>query len=144
MTDKVLADVPFTLSAGKISQLPYTMLRMDIENFLTDAQLVLHPEICAYFNVRTLLLPDEAAQSLHTGPYRRADHLELLNQWPIHELRLKQHSTTSELAFVVEFVAVRGEGPMFQPANDSERASRSFATYARRPPDIERACCADC
>lgn len=137
--------LPLALLVGNISQLPYIMLRMGIETFLADARLVPHPEKCAYFNVQTLLLLEEAAQSLHTEPFPRAVNLELLHQWPIHEFRPRQCATiTSGPAFVVEFVAVRGEGPMFQPVNDSERASRSFATYARRPPDIERAFCADC
>ncbi|KAI6909382.1 hypothetical protein KC318_g4337 [Hortaea werneckii] len=132
VTDELLADVPFTLSLGNISQLPYIMLRMDIENFLTGAKLVLHPETCAYFNVRTLLLPNEVAQSLHTGPFSRADHLELLHQWPVHEFRSRKRTTTSELALVFEFVAVKGEGSMFQPANYSDetqlRASMNATT----------------
>ncbi|GAB1728592.1 hypothetical protein NU195Hw_g1394t1 [Hortaea werneckii] len=119
-TGKALADVPLALSVGNTSQFPYIMLGMNIE------RLVLHPETCAYFNVRTLLLPDGAAQTLNTGPFPRADHLELLHQWPNHLFRPRQNATTSELAFVVEFVAVRGESSMFQPANDSsETKSRT-------------------
>lgn len=113
-TNEKLADVPLTLAVGNVSQFPYIKLGMHIE------KLVLHPETCAYFNVRTLLLPDGAADSLHTGPFPRADHIELLHQWPNLQFRRRQHATTSELAFVVEFVAVRGERPMFQPANDSD------------------------
>ncbi|KAI7089781.1 hypothetical protein KC356_g2137 [Hortaea werneckii] len=126
LRDKATGD-PLALLVGNISQSPYIMLSMDIEK-----KLVLHPETCAYFNVRTLLLPGEAAQSLHTGPFPRADHIELLHQWPVHQFRPRQHATTSELDFVVEFVAVRGEGSMFQPVIDSDetqmRASMNATT----------------
>ncbi|KAI7492187.1 hypothetical protein KC357_g1341 [Hortaea werneckii] len=129
-TDEALANVPLALSVGNTSQVPYIMLGMD------TGKLVLHPETCAYFNVRTLLLPDRAAESLHTGPFPRADHMELLHQWPNHQFRRRQDATTSELAFVVEFVAVRGERPMFQPASDSDekqfRANMNVTTEGIR------------